>query len=248
MSEYDIGTYGDAWAPFYDDIFSEVEESVIQLLKGYAGGRPRALELAIGTGRIAIPLALAGVEVTGIDISEEMVSRMRAKPGGEGIGVIMGDFADVAVSETYPLVYLAFNTLFALLDQNRQVQCFENVSQGLEPGGRFVLDTFMPDLRRYDHHNTRIGVSSISSNEAHAYELALHEPLNQKVISHQVRRMEDGSTVILPVTVRYAWPSEMDLMARLAGLDLENRWGWYDRRPFTEKSGQHVSVYRKPEV
>lgn len=248
MSEYDIGTYGDAWAPFYDDIFSEVEESVIRLLKEYAGGRPRALELAIGTGRIAIPLALAGVKVTGIDISEEMVSRMRAKPGGEGIGVIMGDFADVAVSETYPLVYLAFNTLFALLDQNRQVQCFENVSQGLEPGGRFVLDTFMPDLRRYDHHNTRIGVSSISSNKAHAYELALHEPLNQKVISHQVRRMEDGSTVILPVTVRYAWPSEMDLMARLAGLDLENRWGWYDRRPFTEKSGQHVSVYRKPEV
>ncbi|HET7846371.1 MAG TPA: SAM-dependent methyltransferase, partial [Acidimicrobiia bacterium] len=107
-------------------------------------------------------------------------------------------------------------------------------------------DTFVPDLSRYDHLGTRMGVSSISSNEAHAYELAIHDPLAQTVVSHQVRRLEDGSTVVLPVTVRYAWPAEMDLMGRLAGLVLEDRWGWYDRRPFTERSGQHVSVYRKP--
>ena len=151
-----------------------------------------------------------------------------------------------AVEGTFPLVYLAFNTLFALLDQERQVDCFVNVARALEPGGRFVLDTFVPDLGRYDHLGTRMGVSSISSTDAHAYELAIHNAIDQTVVAHHVRRLEDGSTVVLPVTVRYAWPSEMDLMGRLAGLDLEERWGWYDRRPFTERSGQYVSVYRKP--
>ncbi|MDP9495448.1 MAG: class I SAM-dependent methyltransferase [Actinomycetota bacterium] len=246
MSDYDIGTYGQRWAPFYDDIYQEIDTATIGFLKALAGTPPRALELAIGSGRVAIPLMEAGVSVTGIDISEEMIGLLRAKPGGDRIQVVTGDFADVGVEETFPLVYLGFNTLFALLDQTRQVECFQNVARALEPGGRFVLDTFMPDLSRYDHLGTRMGVSSISSNEAHAYELAIHDPLGQTVISHQVRRLEDGSTVVLPVTVRYAWPAEMDLMGRLAGLVLEERWGWYDRRPLTERSGQHVSVYRKP--
>lgn len=246
MSDYEIGTYGRVWAPHYDDIYEEIDQSTIELLAGYAGRGGRALELAIGSGRIALPLAAAGVEVVGVDISEEMVSLLRAKPGGEAIEVVIADFADVPVEETFPLVYLAFNTLFALLDQDRQVECFANVARALEPGGRFVLDSFVPDLQRYDHMNTRLGVSSITSNEAHAYELAIHEPLTQRVIAHHVRRLEDGTTVVLPVTIRYVWPSEMDLMARLAGLALEQRWGWYDRRPFTERSGQYVSVYRKP--
>ena len=247
MSEYDISTYGEFWAPYYDDIFNEADFEV-GLLAELAGDPPRALELAVGTGRLALPLAEAGVTVTGIDISNEMVSKLRAKPGGDGIEVIMGDFADVEVKGTFPLVYLAFNTLFALTSQSRQVECFRNASAALEPGGRFVLDNFVPDLRRFDHNNTRMGVSSISSNEAHAYELSIHDPMTQQVVAHQVRRLEDGSTVVLPVTVRYAWPSELDLMARLAGLYLEDRWGWYDRRPFTEKSGQHVSVYRRLEA
>jgi SAM-dependent methyltransferase len=246
MSEYDPGTYGQRWAPFYDSIYEEIDTATIGCLRTFAGTPPRALELAIGSGRVAIPLTQAGVSVTGIDISEEMIGLLRAKPGGDQIPVIVGDFGDVGVDETFPLVYLPFNTLFALLDQNRQVECFQNVARALEPGGRFVLDTFVPDLSRYDHLGTRMGVSSISSNEAHAYELAIHDPLGQTVVSHQVRRLEDGSTVVLPVTVRYAWPAEMDLMGRLAGLVLEDRWGWYDRRPFTERSGQHVSVYRKP--
>ena len=246
MSDYDIGTYGQRWAPFYDSIYEEIDTATIGFLRGLAGTPPRALELAIGSGRVAMPLAEAGVSVTGIDISEEMISLLRVKQGGDRIPVVVGDFADVEVDGQFPLVYLAFNTLFALLDQGRQVECFQNVARALEPGGRFVLDTFVPDLSRYDHLGTRMGVSSISSNEAHAYELAIHDPLGQTVISHQVRRLEDGSTVVLPVTVRYVWPAEMDLMGRLAGLVLEERWGWYDRRPFTERSGQHVSVYRKP--
>jgi SAM-dependent methyltransferase len=245
MQDYEIGTYGEMWAPFYDEIWNEVGEE-IDLLKSFAGSPPRALELAVGSGRVAIPLSRAGVAVTGIDISDDMVALMRAKAGGDEISVLMGDFAEVAVEETFPLVYLPFNTLFILPDQARQIDCFLNVAAALEPGGRFVLDAFVPDIRRFDAYETRMAVSSISSSTTHAWELSIHDPMEQSVVSHHVRQLDDGSTVVLPVRVRYAWPTEMDLMARIAGLDLESRWGWYDRRQFTAKSGQHVSVYRKP--
>jgi SAM-dependent methyltransferase len=246
VSEYDIEIYGSRWAPYYDDIFATVDSEVAFLLP-LAGSPPRALELAVGSGRVALPLSAAGVAVTGIDISDDMISLLRAKPGGDEIEIIKGDFADVDVEGAYPLVYLQFNTLFALTSQDRQVDCFNNTARAMEPGGRFVLDTFVPDLQRFDRYGAHMNVSSITSNDAHAYEMSIHKPIEQIVISHQVRRLEDGTTVVLPVTVRYAWPAEMDLMARLAGLELEARWGWYDRRRFTEQSGQHVSVYRKPE-
>jgi SAM-dependent methyltransferase len=244
--DYDDQTYGEMWAPYYDDIFDVLEDYTIDTLEAMAGRSRRAVELAVGTGRIAIPLSQRGVEVTGIDISEEMVARLRKKPGGEAVEVVLGDFADVPVEGEFPLIYLPFNTLFALLTQERQLTCFRNVAQRLETGGRFVIDCFVPDLARFGRDNTRMGVSSMSSNQAHSYEISIHHPLEQKVTSHLVRRLEDGSTVVLPVTIRYAWPSEMDLMARIAGLELEHRWGWYDKRPFNEGSGQHVSVYRKP--
>lgn len=243
---YDEATYGETWAPFYDDIFNIVEDYTIDTLEAMTGPARKALELAIGTGRVAIPLSQRGVELTGIDNSEEMVARLKSKPGGEAITVVMGDMAEVPVDDEFPLVYLPFNTLFALLSQERQVSCFRNVADHLEPGGRFVLDCFVPDLTRFNRDNTRMAVSSIGSNQSHAYEMSIHHPLEQKVTSHMVRRVEDGSTVVLPVTVRYAWPAEMDLMATMAGLELEHRWGWYDKRSFTEASNQHVSVYRKP--
>lgn len=246
MIDADPRSYGEHWAPYYDDLFASVDHEV-QFLRPLAGTPPRALELAIGTGRVGLPLSATGVAVTGIDISDDMVAVLRAKPGGDAITLVMGDFADVGVEGTFPLAYLAFNTLFALLTQERQVGCFENIARVLEPGGRFVLDTFVPDLKRYDHYQTRMAVESISSDQAHAYELSIHDPVAQTIVSHHVRRAEDGSTVVLPVRIRYAWPAEMDLMARVAGLELEERWGWYDRRRFTEQSGQHVSVYRKPE-
>jgi len=245
VSEYDIETYGATWAPYYDELYTDVEPEV-RFLRPFAGTPPRALELAIGSGRIGLPLSQAGVEMTGVDISDDMIALLRTKPGGDGIEILKGDFADVPVDSTFPLVYLAFNTLFALLDQQRQVECFLNTARALEAGGRFVLDAFVPDLKRFDDHQTRMAVESITSNETHAYELSIHDPVGQMVTSHHVRRFDDGSTVVLPVTVRYAWPAEMDLMARVAGLELEDRFGWYDRRPFTEQSGQHVSVYRKP--
>lgn len=237
--------YGAHWAPYYDVIFDIVEDYTIDLLAGFAGSPGAALELAVGSGRIALPLADKGVAVTGVDISEEMVALLRAKPGGEAVEVVMGDMSEISLGRRFPLVYLPFNTLFTLLDQAAQVQCFVNAARHLESGGRFVLDCFVPDLTRYDSYNSRIGVSSIGSDTEHAYEISIHHPVEQRVTSHYVRRQADGSTVVLPVNIRYAWPSEMDLMARIAGLELEDRWGWYDKRRFTESSGQHVSVYRK---
>jgi SAM-dependent methyltransferase len=246
MDGYDEGTYGRAWAPYYDDIFDTVDDAVIDLLLRHAGSPPRALELAVGTGRIAMPLAERGVEVVGIEVSPEMVDVMRTKGGGEVIKVVMGDFADVAVEGRFPLVYLAFNTLFALLSQERQIDCFQNVADHLEDGGRFILDCFVPDLTRFDRYNTRLGVSSIVSPSEHRYELSIHDPVGQRISSHMVKRNGDGSSVVLPVEVRYAWPAEMDLMARLAGLELEDRFGWYDLRPFNERSTSHMSIYVKP--
>ena len=245
MSDYDIGTYGGRWAPHYDAVFSETAFEV-EILEELAGDPPRALELGAGSGRVAIPMAEAGVAVTGIEISDEMLALLTAKPGGDSVNIIKGDFADVSVDERFPLIYLPLNTLFTLLTQERQVECFVNVAEVLEDGGRFVLDAFVPDMEGWDEEHTKIRVPSISSNESHAYELSIHNPVDQTIVSHEVRRLDDGNTVVLPTQVRYAWPSEMDLMARVAGLSLEARWGWYDKRPFTEKSVEHVSVYRRP--
>lgn len=247
MEGYDATTYGQKWGPYYDEIYSEVDDAMIDLLARHAGQPPRALELAIGTGRVAIPLRERGVEVVGIDASEEMVARMHRKSGGEAIPVHMGDFGDVAVEETFPLIYLAFNTIFGLLDQERQIECFQNVADHLEPGGRFIIDCFVPDLTRFDAYNTRLGVSSLGSVDTHAYEMTIYEPVNQRLSTHVVRRLPDGETVVLPIEVRFAWPSELDLMARLAGFELEDRFGWYDLRPFTEQSTSHMSIYLKPD-
>lgn len=247
MEGYDERTYGQRWAPFYDDLYSDVEESVVDLLARHAGDPPRALELAIGSGRIAVPLRAKGVDVSGIDISEEMVELLRAKSGGEAIDVTMGDFGQVPVDDTFPLIYLAFNTIFGLLTQEAQVQCFQNVADHLEPGGRFIIDCFVPDVKRFDQYNTRVGVSSIPSVDEHTYEMTIYEPVTQRLSTHVVKRLADGQTVVLPVEIRFAWPSELDLMARLAGLELEDRFGWYDLRPFNERSTSHMSIYRKPE-
>jgi len=247
MRGYDETTYGARWAPYYDDIYTSADDSMIELLARHAGDPPRALELAIGSGRIAVPLREAGVSVTGIDASEEMVAKLRSKSGGEDIQVSIGDFAEVDVEDTFPLIYLTFNTIFGLLTQERQVECFQNVADHLEPGGRFVIDCFVPDVRRFDEYNTRMGVSTIGSVDEHMFEMSVYDPVNQIVNSHVVRRVEDGTSVVLPVRIRFAWPSELDLMARLAGLELEDRFGWYDLRPFNERSTSHMSIYHKPE-
>lgn len=238
--------YGDVWGPYYDDLFSQVDINAVELLDELSGPEKRMLELGVGTGRVALPLAKRGVRITGVDESELMIEKLRQKDGGELIEVVIGDFARVPVEGSFPLVFLGFNTLFCLLTQDRQVECFRNVAAHLEPGGRFVLDTFVPDMERFDKHGTRVGVSSLGADGSHAYELSIHHVTKQVVEVQSVRRSADGETVVLPLTIRYAWPAEMDLMAQMAGLDLEDRWDWYDRRPFRDDSQAHVSVYRKP--
>lgn len=237
--------YGDTWADHYDEIFDTVDEANIDFLASLAGEPPRALELAIGTGRVALPLAARGVEVAGIDNSERMLSVVRSKPGAVSIRLVSGDMAEVPVDGTFPLVFLGSNTLFVLLTQERQVACFRNVADHLEMGGRFVIECFVPDLSRFDSSNTRMSVTSLGNDGQHSYEMSVYDPTRQRIDSQMVRRQVDGSNVVLPVSVRFAWPAELDLMAQMAGLELEDRWGWYDRRLFTASSGQHVSVYRK---
>lgn len=246
MEGYEPATYGDRIADIYDDLYQEMfdVEGAVELLAGLAGPGP-ALELAIGTGRIALPLAERGVEVHGIDISEAMVAKLRAKPGGAEIPVEMGDFADVPVEGEFTLVYLVFNTLFALTTQEDQIRCFANVAEHLRPGGTFVVECFVPDLTRFDRHQ-RIGVDRLSQEEVQL-ETTRHDPVNQRSESVHVVLREDG-TKLYPVFLRYAYPSEMDLMARLAGLTLRDRFGGWRGEPFTSASMGHVSIYEKPSV
>jgi SAM-dependent methyltransferase len=244
MEDYDASTYGDQIADVYDDLYQEMfdVEGTVDLLAELAGPGP-ALELAIGTGRIALPLQERGVEVHGIDISEGMVTKLRAKPRGADIYVAMGDFADVPVEGAYPLVYLVFNTLFALETQEDQIRCFQNVADHLTPGGSFVVECFFPDLARFDRHQ-RIGVDALSRT-AVTLESTRHDPINQRSESMHVILKESGIE-LYPVVIRYAFPAELDLMARLAGLRLKDRFGDWRKGPFTSDSRSHVSVFEKP--
>jgi SAM-dependent methyltransferase len=214
-------------------------EGAVDLLAELAGSGP-VLELAIGTGRIALPLAERGIEVRGIDASEEMVARLRSKPGGDRITVSMGDFADVAVEGKFRLIYVVFNTLFGLQTQEAQIRCFENVAAHLADGGAFVVEAFVPDLSRFDR-NQRIETERVGLDDVWLG-LARHYPAEQRVESQHVR-LSDQGTRLYPVQIRYAYPSELDLMARLAGLALRDRFDGWNRQRFTGKTGTCISVY-----
>jgi SAM-dependent methyltransferase len=241
MQDYGPETYGDRIASEYDALYErELDtEAAVDALARLADGGP-VLELAIGTGRLAIPLAQRGLAVHGIDASQEMVARLRSKPGGEDIPVTLGDFADVDVEGSFSLIFVAFNTLFALLTQEDQLRCFANAAAHLRDGGRFVVEAFVPDLGRFDR-GQRVGVSAVSIDRVDL-EVSRHDPVNQRVDSQHVFVTEDGTT-LAPVSLRYAFPSELDLMARLAGFELQERWGSWSGEPFTNRSDQHVSVY-----
>jgi len=240
VDEYGPSTYGDRIADIYDESYPDLPtEQTVEFLAGLAGAGP-VLELAIGTGRIAVPLAARGVEVHGIDASEAMVARLREKPGGDSIPVTMGEMSEVAVEGRYPLVYLVFNTFFGLLSQEDQVRCFENVASHLTDDGVFVLEAFVPDLARFDR-GQRVSTDQVGTDRVRI-NVDRHRPLEQRVDSAHVLVSEEG-VKIYPVRIRYAFPSELELMARLAGLRLRERFGGWDRRPFDENSVQHVSVY-----
>jgi SAM-dependent methyltransferase len=238
---YEPSTYGHKIAGVYDELYGRMfdNEGCVEFLRAKARGG-HALELAIGTGRIAIPLKASGVQVHGIDISEEMVAKMRAKPGAEDIPVTMGDFADVDVQGRFELVYILFNTFFGLTTQDEQVRCFHNVAEHLTPDGVFVVEAFIPDLTRFQRHQS----TSVVDVQVDRVQLdaSRHDPVNQLVQSQHVF-LEEGDTRLYPVSLRYAYPPEMDLMARLARLSLTERWEDWRNGAFNSDSKSHISVY-----
>jgi SAM-dependent methyltransferase len=236
--------FGEHVAARYDETSADmfepaVVDPVVDFLADLVGDGA-ALELGLGTGRIALPLTQRGIRVHGIDLSGAMVARLREKPGGEAIGVTIGDFATTRVEGTFTLAYLVFNTIMNLTTQDEQVACFQNVAAHLEPGGSFVIEVGLPDLRRlppgatfrpFTVTPTRLGFDE-------------YDVVAQGLISHHYWVREDKLEA-LSMPFRYVWPSELDLMARLAGMTLRERWSGWQREPFTSDSRKHVSVWEK---
>ena len=242
----DDGHFGERVAARYDETSAEmfdpeVVEPAVEFLAASANGG-RVLELGIGTGRIALPLAARGVPVHGIELSESMAARLREKPGGAHIGVAIGDFATTTVEGSFSLAYLVFNTIMNLTTQETQVACFRNVATHLEPGGCFVIEVMIPELQRLPPGDTfRVFYCSDDYWGIDEYDVA-----NQGLVSHHVENV-DGKFQRVSMPFRYVWPAELDLMAQLAGMTLRERWSGWDREPFTNESRQHISVWQKPQ-
>jgi SAM-dependent methyltransferase len=239
------GIFDESVAAGYDDSEAElfapdVVNATVDVLAGLAGDG-RALELGVGTGRIALPLAARGVPVHGIDMSRAMVRRLHAKPGGESVEVTIGDFATTRVDGPFSLVYLVFNTIMNLTTQDAQVGCFANAAAHLAPGGCFVIEVMVPDLRRLPPGQNAVpfGVSPTR------FAIDVYDVATQAASSNYLE-LKDGRWEYSAFPFRYVWPAELDLMARLAGLALRDRWDNWSGAPFTSESRQHVSVWAKP--
>jgi SAM-dependent methyltransferase len=244
---YGPSTYGDRIVDYYDEMVARLfpaalTEQAVTFLAELAGAGP-VLELGIGTGRIAIPLANRGLDVTGVDASEAMVAKLRSRSGGEKISVVLGDFGDLAVGGRFQLIYVVFNTFFALLTQEAQVRCFRRVAEHLDDSGAFVIEAFMPDPTLYTR-GQRLATRDLEPGRV-LLDAGRHDPITQRVSAQHVVIDERGIR-LYPVELRYAWPSELDLMAELAGLRLRERFGNWQRGPFEGASGSHVSVYARP--
>jgi SAM-dependent methyltransferase len=242
--EYTDATYGDRIAEIYDVRYLESlaadTADAVSFLKALAEEGP-ALELGIGTGRVAIPLTEAGVDVHGVETSDAMVSKLRAKPGGDGIDITIGSFADFSLETRFPLVYVVFNTFFSLLTQDEQVSSFEAVARHLTAGGAFVMQAFVPDVTRFEGQHQRVAVESVGIDEI-TLEMSSHDAVAQRTDSQYVL-LRQGDVRLFPVRIRYAYVSELDLMARLAGLRLRERWATWKREPFPSASWSHISVW-----
>ena len=241
----DDGYFGEPVAATYDETSDEmfapeVVNPTVDFLAELAGAG-RALELGIGTGRIALPLAARGIPVHGIELSKAMAARLRAKPGGKEIAVTIGDFSSAKAEGTFRLAYLVFNTIMNLTTQAAQVACFRNVTEHLEPGGSFVIEVLVPGLQRLPPGESfqpfDVSPSHLGFDE---YDVA-----RQGLVSHHYW-IEATTVDVVSVPFRYVWPSELDLMARLAGMRLRERWSGWKREPFTSESRMHVSVWETP--
>lgn len=236
----------DGWvASSYDaheaDMFSPAAlDPMVEVLAEFAGAGG-ALEFAIGTGRVALPLAAQGVDVVGVELSDAMVEQLRGKPGGDAMTVAVGDMSTTRIDREFALVYLVFNTVMNLMTQDAQVACFENAARHLAPGGHFVVEVMVPDLRRL-HPGER--VVAFATDPTHLgfdeYDLA-----TQAAASHH-HYLEDGEWRAFTMPFRYVWPAELDLMARIAGLRFRDRWENWHRAPFTHESRSHVSIWQQP--
>ncbi|WP_345628650.1 class I SAM-dependent DNA methyltransferase [Rugosimonospora acidiphila] len=239
------GYFGKSVAATYDESSAEMFEpdvvnEVVDVLAELAG-HGRALELGIGTGRIALPLSRRGIPVHGIDMSRAMVARLGAKPGGDAIGVTIGDFATATVDGQFSLAYLVFNTIMNLTSQQAQVDCFRNVAAHLEPGGRFLIEVMVPELRLLPPGQDVVPFHTSATR----WGFDTYDVATQSMSSNYVE-VSGGRGSYRSIPFRYVWPAELDLMAQLAGLRLHERWDGWNRRPFTSESRQHVSVWEKP--
>ncbi len=228
----------------YDETSSEmfdpeVVEPAVAFLAGLAWGGD-ALELGIGTGRLALPLSRRGIRVAGIELSDAMVARMRAKPGGESVQVAMGDFATTSLGRQFSLAYLVYNTIENLTTQDAQVRCFRNVAAQLQPGGCFVIEVEVPQLQRLPPGET-FRPFSVTATHLGFDEI---DVATQRLTSHHYL-VDGGHVERISMPFRYVWPSELDLMARLAGMELRERWADWTREPFTADSVSHVSVWQR---
>ena len=236
--------FGPEVARSYDESVAEMFDSAavepaVEVLSELAGNS-RALEFAIGTGRIALPLAARGVDVCGIELSEAMVEQLRQKPGGGDLRVTIGDMASTRVEGTFRLVYLVFNTIGNLITQDEQVACFSNAAIHLEPGGCFVVEVGVPELRRLPPGERHV----VFHADGGGWGIDEYDAASQGLVSHHLRR-EDGALRYRAIPFRYVWPAELDLMARLAGMTLSSRWADWHGQPFGHESTSHVSVWRK---
>lgn len=243
MKGYRTETFGKLYAHRYDETYGdsmlgETLDSVDVLAELSGGGN--VLEMAIGTGRVALPLAARGLSVQGIEVSEAMVAKLREKPGGRDIHVEIGDMARVRVAGAFDLVYLVFNTIFNLTTQEDQVRCFKNAARHLSDNGVFVVETVVPDFSDYVD-GQRMKGSWVTIDSAR-FEIAMHDRVAQTVAFQRIE-IGEGGTRMAPHFMRYAWPGELDLMAELARLERVERWAWWDRSPFTSHSKSHVTVY-----
>jgi SAM-dependent methyltransferase len=236
-----VDSFDESNAARYDALAVRGDEEVaVAFLERLAGGG-RALELGIGTGRIALPLAARGVEVHGIDLSEPMVAKLRAKPGGEQLDVTIGDFTNTTVAGEFRLVYVVFNTFFNILTQDDQVRCFENVAAHLSGDGVFVIETLQPTWLATLERHQYVHAERVEADEV-MLDLLVHDGATQTIEENHVLFTTSG-VLFNPVVQRYAWPAELDLMARIAGLRLHERWGGWSGEAFTSTSELHVSVY-----
>jgi len=244
MEPFAPDTFGTLNATDYDDTQDPgTTDATVDFIYDLMGGTGSALELAIGTGRIGVPLAERGIAVSGIEGSQEMVDIMRAKPGGADIPVVIGDMADVAIEGTFDHVFLVFNTLFNLLTQEAQVRCFANAAKRLKPGGTFLVEAFIPRFDTYIHHQQM--KSRTLTRDALMFEAIHHDSATQRLDFQRVHVRADGMKLV-PFMMRYAYPCELDLMAQLAGMRLQDRFGGWDKQAFDRESAMHVSVYEKP--